>query len=607
MHGRISCSILIVVGLGFGVACAQEHGAEAPAYIVNALEKEKTVCSCDTNYKVKYPERVANAPMRRGVMLGDFSGDEPWDNLKNWGATLVRHQIVLKGDGSPTNQAVYAAGWRSNFAKCLDKLERNLVQAKKRGMKVCIDQHAWPGGSCGKDDPQEWKRDARLFHCPFYADLFVECWETLVRRVTPYRDTIYGYDLINEPRQEKAVEEGFDLNSIYVRCAKAIRAIDPDTPIIVGSMHNDPNWFRKLRALDMDNIIYQVHIYYPHDYTHQGILTPPEKAYPWPDNTRGWNKDFLRKSLKPVLDFQKRHGAKIFVGEFSAISWAEGADRYIQDVIELCEEFKWDWTYHAYREFRGWSVEYEALSKGRNNAKYRVSADNPRMTVLKRGLAADFARVPVVTLTFDDNAKGHFTVAAPVLERYGYRGTFNVITKYVGGGNCLSWDDIRELHRRGHEITSHTVSHPSLVKLLSEKGEAAVLAEIEGSRDSIRSKTGVSPRFLCHPFVRSNSAVDALVRKTGMTPMLKCRRNFGAGTTPASFAATLDELIAKGEGVLDLMFHGITKETGGWSPLASAEDFEGCIVALAEREKKGLIRVVDYATFVRLRSLGKAY
>ena len=382
----------VAIGCVSGVLRTQEHGAEAPAHIVNTLVNEKCSRSHDTDYKVKYPGKVANAPMLRGVMLGDFSGDEPWDNLQNWGATLVRHQIVLKGDGSPTNQAVYAAGWRRNFAKCLDKLERNLVQARKRGMKVCIDQHAWPGGSCGKDDPQEWKRDARLFHYPFYADLFVECWETLVRRVTPYRDTIYGYDLINEPRQEKAAEKGFDLHSIYTRCAKAIRAIDPDTPIIVGSMHNDPNWFRKLRALDMDNIIYQVHIYYPHDYTHQGILTPPEKAYPWPDNKRGWNKEFLRKSLKPVLDFQKRHGAKMFAGEFSAISWAEGADRYIQDVIELCEEFKWDWTYHAYREFRGWSVEYEALSKGRNNAKYRPSSDNPRMTVLKRGLAAGYAK-----------------------------------------------------------------------------------------------------------------------------------------------------------------------------------------------------------------------
>ena len=210
------------------------------------------------------------------------------------------------------------------------------------------------------------------------------------------------------------------------------------------------------------------------------------------------------------------------------------------------------------------------------------------------------ASVPVVTLTFDDNPKGHFTVAAPVLERYGYRGTFNVITHNVGADNKMSWGDIRELRLRGHEITSHTVSHVDLVKLLSEKGSAAVVAELEGSRDAIRRETGAAPRFLCHPFVRSNSAVEALVRKAGLAPMLKCRRNFGTGTTPTSFAAALDELIAKGGGALDLMFHGITKETGGWRPLASVADFEGCIAALAEREKKGLIRVVDYATFAGL-------
>ena len=172
------------------------------------------------------------------------------------------------------------------------------------------------------------------------------------------------------------------------------------------------------------------------------------------------------------------------------------------------------------------------------------------------------ASVPVVTLTFDDNPKGHFTVAAPVLERYGYRGTFNVITHNVGADNKMSWGDIRDLRLRGHEITSHTVSHVDLVKLLSEKGSAAVVAELEGSRDAIRRETGAAPRFLCHPFVRSNSAVEALVRKAGLAPMLKCRRNFGTGTTPTSFAAALDELIAKGGGALDLLFHGITKETG---------------------------------------------
>ena len=209
------------------------------------------------------------------------------------------------------------------------------------------------------------------------------------------------------------------------------------------------------------------------------------------------------------------------------------------------------------------------------------------------------ADVPAVTLTFDDNPKGHLTVAAPVLERYGFRGTFNIVSDWVGkDAKKMTWDDIRELRRRGHEIASHAASHPNLVPLHAEKGADAVMRELTSSRDFIRRETGSAPRFFCHPFVQTTPEVDALVRAAGMTPMLTGRHNFGTGTTPETFAEFLDALIAGKRPKTDILFHGITRETGGWRPLASAADFEGCIAALAERARKGLIRVVDYGTFI---------
>jgi hypothetical protein len=45
-------------------------------------------------------------------------------------------------------------------------------------------------------------------------------------------------------------------------------------------------------------------------------------------------------------------------GEFSVIRWAPGAVNYLRDCIELFEQCGWDWTYHAYREWDGWSVEH---------------------------------------------------------------------------------------------------------------------------------------------------------------------------------------------------------------------------------------------------------
>ena len=387
---------------------AEEHGAEAPAVVVNSLDEAGSSGgaggpSADGTTRF---QRVMDAQdahptgaglqsvAYRGVMLGGgMDKDAPWETLRDWGVTLVRHQIMLRGEGPATNRAAYATAWRANFAKALDALEAVLVQARRRGIKVCIDMHSWPGGSCSKNDgdPEELGNDTRMFHDQFYADLFVECWTNIVRRVLPYRDVIYGYDLVNEPRQEKPAPEGLDLHAIQMRAARAIREIDPDTPIIAGSMHNDPGWFRKLEALDIDNVIYEVHVYYPHDYTHQGILTPLDRVEYWPNPTKGWDAGFLRKSLASVLDFQRRHGVKVFVGEFSAIAWAPGAETYIRDCIALFEEYGWDWTYHAFREYPGWSVESEAVSRGTDPKNYRKSASNPRMRMLKRGLAGKIA------------------------------------------------------------------------------------------------------------------------------------------------------------------------------------------------------------------------
>ena len=64
--------------------------------------------------------------------------------------------------------------------------------------------------------------------------------------------------------------------------------------------------------------------------------------------------------MAPAIDFQREFNVQIYVGEFSAIRWAPGDSAYVylRDLIDLFEEYGWDWSYHAYREWDGWSVEH---------------------------------------------------------------------------------------------------------------------------------------------------------------------------------------------------------------------------------------------------------
>ncbi len=79
------------------------------------------------------------------------------------------------------------------------------------------------------------------------------------------------------------------------------------------------------------------------------------------------------------------------------------------------------------------------------------------------------AREPVpdrlVVLTFDDSVKSHYTVARPVLKRYGFGATFFVTEGFTFKTNkkdYMTWGEIKALHEDGFEIGNHTRDHMSV-------------------------------------------------------------------------------------------------------------------------------------------------
>ena len=329
------------------------------------------------SYRVSYPDRVRNRPVLRGVMLpGGRCREDDFRTLREWGATLARYQMTrnFSAIGKDRDLAEYDR-WLDGK---LDHLERDVLPwAAKYGIKIVVDMHCPPGG---RDPDKDWT----MYHDAKYADHFVACWRRIATRFR-CRPEIYGFDLINEPTQTRRAV--CDYWTIQKRAAEAIRAIDPETTIIIESNGWDSaDTFSYLSPLAMDNVIYQVHMYQPGEYTHQGVHRADDNypKFAYPNAEKGWNRDFSRKRLAPVRAFEKRHNAKIYVGEFSAITWAEGAGQYIADCISLFEEYGWDWTYHAFRERQGWSVEHEVDGK---RGKYKPSADNPRRRALLEGSA----------------------------------------------------------------------------------------------------------------------------------------------------------------------------------------------------------------------------
>lgn len=74
-----------------------------------------------------------------------------------------------------------------------------------------------------------------------------------------------------------------------------------------------------------------------------------------------------------------------------------------------------------------------------------------------------------VVFTFDDGGESFLTKAAPLLERYGFKGVFFISTKYIGTQGFLTKEQVKELAERGHVVGSHSHTHPEIFTKLTKE------------------------------------------------------------------------------------------------------------------------------------------
>jgi peptidoglycan/xylan/chitin deacetylase (PgdA/CDA1 family) len=117
-----------------------------------------------------------------------------------------------------------------------------------------------------------------------------------------------------------------------------------------------------------------------------------------------------------------------------------------------------------------------------------------------------------VAITFDDCYRDNLP-AARVLAEHGLTATFFIPTKYVGTDQVfpwdvglkqmanLSWQDVQQIQQLGHEIGSHTVSHPDLGMV----DPATARRELTDSKKTLEDKLQRPVRWFAYPFGGRNN------------------------------------------------------------------------------------------------------
>lgn len=345
----------------------------------------------DAAWTCEYSPAVAAKPIKRGVQVrsASFTAKDVSD-LAAAGATLVRFGMddgFVKDLPKPTTREGWIELFRTMVRRGLAKFDDEILPAcRVHGIEVALTMYDLPG-----------RRDSAGEFAAFRDEGYFEEWKRAWREIaTRYKGNtagIYGYNLVNEPNNYLLAD--FDYWTAQKLVANEIRRIDPETPIIVECNNcSCATHFVYMKPIRLRNIIYQGHFYLPFLFTHQGVKGRADGfVYPCPE--RGWNKASLERDFTAMLNFRRKYGARLYMGEYSAATWSRGGDEWVRDVTELLNKHKMDWTYHSFREWFGWDSElvYDFKTK-----KFDRPAAAPRWQILKAGFRGASAPLAAGTL-----------------------------------------------------------------------------------------------------------------------------------------------------------------------------------------------------------------
>ncbi len=166
-----------------------------------------------------------------------------------------------------------------------------------------------------------------------------------------------------------------------------------------------------------------------------------------------------------------------------------------------------------------------------------------------------------VLLTFDDGRENLYTVAFPLLRRYGFHAVSFIVPSFVGERRFCTWDQIQEMHRSGIiDVQSHTLFHrfapewPRVIGCNGVKGGfqhmdqfPTMVEDYRRSREVIEERLDKPIRHLCYPsydgteasIVASNAA-GYMSNFWGVIPGRKTNRK---GDDPLRTVRVLDDYL----------------------------------------------------------------
>ena len=118
-----------------------------------------------------------------------------------------------------------------------------------------------------------------------------------------------------------------------------------------------------------------------------------------------------------------------------------------------------------------------------------------------------------IVLTFDDGYKDAYTEALPLLQKYGFVGTFFLLATpaHYEAPGYMTWNDIHAMAEAGMSMQAHGRDHYDLTNRAYE----FLVYQILGAKEAVEAHSGQPVRFFCYPSGRYDADTAAVVESAG--------------------------------------------------------------------------------------------
>ncbi len=248
-------------------------------------------------------------------------------------------------------------------------LHQALAWCLAHRLRVIVDLHVLRTHHFNDPDQPLWRQ-------PAARERFLNCWRELSAELKRYPVRQVAYELLNEP----VTEHPEDWNALAAKAIASIRKTEPGRVIVVGpAPRQSAEAFDAFRVPPGDrNILLSFHYYAPFLLTHHqapwteiGRYTGPVH-YPGPTVTeeelsavpaevaamlkkhgarQGYDAGQIEKDVQAPLQFARRHGLRLYCGEWGTLSTVPAADRlrWYRDVRSVLEKNNIAWANWDYK------------------------------------------------------------------------------------------------------------------------------------------------------------------------------------------------------------------------------------------------------------------